>query len=80
MSTETRILPLQNFDEVEAALKGGWTVRCRLLEIDLPVGGIELTVDDVREIDEEDQYYGDEFQVLTLQGWRAPTSVWAVKG
>lgn len=75
---KTRISTLRSCRAIERALKWGWTVRCRLLELQYPVGGIELTVHDVRLDDPEfDEDY--EFQVLTIQGWHAPVSVWAIR-
>lgn len=70
------MVALESHVEVLSALRLGWTVRCRLLELALPVGGIELTVHDAR----EDEDALDGFQVLTLQGWHSATSVWAIEG
>lgn len=76
---ETRQSSLRTFGAIDRALKWGWTVRCRLLEIQLPVGGIELTVDDVRKVEDEWFDWDGEFQVLTIQGWKTPTQVWAIR-
>ena len=76
-TTQTKQSLLRTVGAIERALKWGWTVRCRLLEIQLPVGGIELAVDDVRLTDPE--YDDEDFQVLTIQGWKTPTQVWAIR-
>lgn len=69
--------PLQTYGQIERALRWGWTVRCRLLGILFPVGGVEVGVEDVRLADPE--FDDDEFQVLTAEGWRRPTTVWALR-
>lgn len=74
---ETKQTLLRTFGAVERALKWGWTVRCHLLKVQLPVGGVDLTVDDVRLTDPE--FDDDDFQVLTIQGWQRPTRVWAIR-
>jgi hypothetical protein len=81
MSTAVSVktTPLRTHGAVRRALKWGWTVRCRILKVQLPVGGIELTVDDVREVDVMDASWDGEFQVLTIQGWHTPTTVWAIR-
>ncbi len=74
---KTQETPLRTFGAIERALKWGWTVRCRILKIQFPVGGVEFTVEDVRLRDPE--FDDDEFEVLTLQGWNEPTQVWAIR-
>lgn len=74
---ETKQVRLNTFAKIERALKWGWTVRCRLLKIQFPVGGVELTVEDVRLSDPD--FDDEEFEVLTLQGWNTPTQVWGIK-
>lgn len=82
VETGTRHVPLRTFGSIERDLKWGWTVRCRLLKIQFPVGGVELTVEDVRRPLDPlgfDDWEPREFEVLTLQGWHNPTAVWAVR-
>jgi len=82
MSAEikTRTTPLRTYKGILRALKWGWTVRCHLLKIQYPVGGVDLNVEDVRELDEDERdLMDDEFQVLTIQGWHVPTWVWAIR-
>lgn len=79
VAIEPSQLLLWTFSEVEQALQAGWTVRCHLLELYMPVGGIDATVDDVRDVDEEDARITGEFNVLTIYGWHRPTTVWAIR-
>lgn len=74
---KTRRTNLRTFKAIERALKWGWTVQCRLLEILMPVGGVEVGVHDVRLLDPD--YDDDDYQVLTYEGWRHPTTVWAIR-
>lgn len=73
---EVKTIPLDSHVEVLAALRLGWTVRCRVIRLDMPVGGVDLAVHDAREVDEEDQMITGEFQVLTLQGWQTVCHCW----
>lgn len=76
-AVKTKIVELNTFAKIERALQWGWTVRCLLLRVQFPVGGVEFTVEDVRLRDPE--FDDDEFEVLTLQGWNEPTRVWGIK-
>ena len=74
---ETKEVELNTFAKIERALRWGWIVRCRVLKVQFPVGGVEFTVDDVRLSDPD--FDDEDFQVLTLQGWCTPTRVWGIK-
>lgn len=76
---KTKRMPLRTFGAIERALKWGWTVNCHLLALALPVGGIKLSVSDVQLCDPEFPECDYDFEVLTIQGWHRPTTVWAVK-
>jgi hypothetical protein len=77
MKAEVTHTSLQTYGSIERALRWGWTVRCHVLKIQFPVGGVEFTVEDVRLTDPELE--DEDFQVLTLQGWQTPTRVWALR-